>query len=351
MRSFYGDRGLGAVPADVVTRLRQVDLGAGRELLHAQQVPALLAELAERARVQSITASSALEGVVVQDVARRERVIQGRGGKLRNRDEQQLAGYRKALDYVFTEDWQPLDIGLVLHVHRLLWSETAVPGGGLKTEDNLVVDRSPDGSTTVRFKPVPAAHTEYFLRELITAYRVAVAEGRDHPVLLVGLFVLDLLVIHPFEDGNGRVARILTNALLAEQGYGVGRWVSLEQLIAEEADDYYATLLASTRGWHEGEADVWPWLTYFVSRLAVAYERLAKTTASARAGGTSKQERVRTFVLDQAPLVFTIGEVRAALPGVSDPTIRLVLTSLRREGRLEPTGTGRSAGWRRLARR
>jgi Fic family protein len=122
------------------------------------------------ARIQSITASSAIEGVVVPDVDRAARVIDGSAGVLRNRSEQELAGYRKALDYLFQEDWHPLNIGLLLHLHRLLWSETAYPGGELKTDDNLVVDRSPDGSTTVRFVPVPAAKTAEYLTDLIARY-------------------------------------------------------------------------------------------------------------------------------------------------------------------------------------
>lgn len=120
-------------------------------------------------------------------------------------------------------------------------------GGRFKDSDNLVVERSPDGSVEVRFVPVSAASTEYFTVELIDRYKNALTEGQHHPVLLVGLFVLDLLTIHPFADGNGRVVRALTNALLDDSGYTVDRYVSLEQLIAESADGYYAALLASTQ--------------------------------------------------------------------------------------------------------
>jgi Fic family protein len=144
------------------------------------------------------------------------------------------------------------------------------------------------------------------------------------------------------------VARVVTNALLADNGYGVGRWVSLEQLIAERADDYYATLLSSTRGWHEGGADVWPWLPYFTSIMQTAYSRFADHVSTTRSPAGSKQNRVRAHVLEQAPAVFTMAELRSALPGVSDQTIRLVLTALKGEGRVEPDGTGRSASWRRL---
>ena len=111
-----------------------------------------------------------------------------------------------------------MNLGLVLHLHRLLWSETPAEGGSLKNTDNLVVDRSPDGGIEVRFTPVPAEQTEFYLVELLERYAEAQHQARHHPVLLVGLFVLDLLVIHPFIDGNGRVARVLTNALLVDAG-------------------------------------------------------------------------------------------------------------------------------------
>jgi Fic family protein len=348
VRSFADlDRLVGHVPAEVVMRLRAIDTGRGSEALYRHQLPTLLTELANRARIQSITASSAIEGVVVPDGARAERIIEGTAGVLRNSSEQELFGYRKALDYLFQEDWHPLNLGLVLHLHRLLWSETAFPGGQLKTDDNLVVDRSPDGSTTVRFIPVPASKTDAYLTDLIDRFLTAQRERRHHPVLLVGLMILDLLVIHPFADGNGRVARALTNALLIDAGYEVCRWVSLEQLIAESADEYYEALLRSTRDWHDDAADPWPWLSYFVTILAEAYRAFADRAASDRSSGT-KQERVREYVLRHAAPIFRIADVRAALPGVSDQTIRVTLEQLKNERVVSPEGVGRGAVWRRI---
>lgn len=348
MRSFADlDRLIGRVPAEVVMRLRVIDTGRGSEALYRNQLPALLTELSDRARIQSITASSAIEGVVVADAERASNIISGKAKVLRNRSEQEFAGYRKALDYLFREDWQPLNPGLVLHLHRLLWSESDVEGGHLKTEDNLVVDRSPDGSVEVRFVPVPAAETEFYLGELIDRYRAAQEAGRHHPVLLIGLAVLDLLVIHPFVDGNGRVARSVANALLVDAGYEVCRWVSLEQLIAESADTYYDTLLRSTHDWHKDAADPWPWLSYFVNILADAYETFARRAASERSRGT-KQERVREYVTEHAPLVFRLADVRSALPGVSDQTIRLVLEQFKAAKIVAPEGTGRAAVWRKM---
>ena len=348
MRSFTDlDTLIGLVPSHVVTRLSAIDFGRGSEALYRDQMPGLLNELADRARVLSITASSAIEGVVVADADRARRIIDRQATALRNRSEQELAGYRDAQDYLNREDWRPLNAGLILHLHRLLFAHTAMPGGSFKKEDNLVVDRSPDGLTTVRFKPVPAASTPFAVDDLIRRYQEAATAGQHHPVLLSGLFILDLLVIHPFEDGNGRVARLLTGALLSEHGYTVGRYVSLEQTIAESADAYYQALLESTRGWHEGTIDPWPWLDYFSSVIAGAYAVFADRAAAAHTPGT-KQQRVREHILRHAPGTFRLADIRTAMPGISDQTIRLVLEQLRGEGKVRADGTGRSATWTRM---
>jgi Fic family protein len=341
---------IGRVPGDIVTRLSSVDVGRGSEALYRDQMPGLLHLLADRARVASITASSAIEGIVVPDRSRAERILQGRAGRLRSRSEQELAGYRDAQDYLFQHDWRPLSPGLLLHLHRLLFQHTNAPGGRFKSEDNLVVDRSADGSVSVRFRPVPAKETEFHVAELVDRYTGAVSAGQHHPVLLIGSFVLDLLVIHPFEDGNGRVARAMTNALLIDRGYTASRYVSLEALIVDSEDAYYQALLDSTHGWHEDKADPWPWLRYFVGLLADAYDVFSTRAAASRSGG-SKQDRVRDYVLNHAPDEFRIADVRGALPGISDQTIRLVLDRLRFEGVAIPQGKGRTATWRRTSRR
>ena len=215
MRNFIDIEGrLAEVPGPIVARLQRIDRGAGREDLYAHQVPALLDQLATRARVESITASSAIEGVVVEP-GRASRIVAGKVSRLGNRSEQELAGYRDALDHLWAGDPGGLTVGLVLYLHRLLFGRTASPGGRLKDEDNLVVDIDDSGVRTVRFHPVSARETPYYLDELVVRYREAQASGRHHPALLVGVFALDLSIIHPFVDGNGRVLRVLTNYLLA----------------------------------------------------------------------------------------------------------------------------------------
>lgn len=348
MRSFEKNTTvLDRVPGPVTRALSTVDVGRGSEGLHRSQLPGLLEQLAVRARVQSIKASSALEGVVVADDQRADRIIGGGARTLRGRSEQELAGYRDGLDYVWQTTWAPVNVGLVQHLHRLLLGHTAAAGGVFKSEDNLVVDRDPDGSQRVRFQPVSARDTPAFTAELLARYRDERDADRHHPLLLVGLAVLDLLVIHPFEDGNGRVARILTNALLDDAGYGVARYVSLEQLVGDSADGYYAALLASTHHWHEGRHDPWPWLGYFITQLGEAYTLFGQRAAATTGGGRSKRDRVTRYVLDQAPARFRIADIRRSLPGISDGTIRNALNDLRTQGRVDVDGTGRNATWHR----
>lgn len=345
MRSFDHDVAvISSVPGALARALSTADVGRGLEGLHVSQLAGLLGQLALRARVQSIKASSALEGVVVPD----DRII-GRGTKaLRDRSEQELAGYRDALDYVWQSDWRPVNVGFLLHLHRLLLTHTAAHGGSFKSEDNLVVDRLHDGRQVVRSRPVDAKQTPWFTEELVDRYVAARQADRHHPLLLVGLAILDLLVIHPFEDGNGRVARILTNALLSECGYGVARHASLEQLVADSSDEYYAALLASTHGWHDGRHDPWPWLDYFVRQIGLADTLFEQRAAAGTGGGGSKRDRVRRYVMEQAPSRFRIADIRKALPGISDGTIRNALEDLRQEDRVAADGLGRAATWSRL---
>jgi fido (protein-threonine AMPylation protein) len=347
VRSFTDvDAMVGQVPFTVVSDLRVVDTGRGTEALFQDKLPQLLTSLAARARVASIEASSAIEGVVVEDRARAAAIVSGQDADLRTRSERELAGYRAALDYLYREPWQPLNPGLLLHLHRLLFAYSEVSGGQFKSVDNLVVDRLPDGTRVKRFTPAPASQTPSYVDELIARYTAAQQAERHHPVILVGLFALDLLTIHPFLDGNGRITRALTNALLQESGYGVTRYVSLETAIADTSDAYYASLLASTEGWNTGTHDPWPWLRYFVTVVRHCYQEFGTVTSAARTAG-GKQDRVRDYVRHHAPRTFRIADVRIALPGVSDQTIRLALESLKVAGEIEADGVGRSAAWTR----
>jgi Fic family protein len=331
----------------VVTLLRRIDRAAGAEERHLDQLPQLLLALREEARIESVTASSAIEGVIV-DPRRAPGLLAGRTERFKTRSEAEFAGYTAALDYLYTGNGGNLTIGLVLHLHRLLFSRTPGGGGSFKTEDNLVVDRDPDGTRSVRFAPVTAHETPFYTSELVERTNAELASGRHHPLIVTAACVLDLTCIHPFADGNGRIARLLTTHLLDRTGYGIGRYVSVEQLLYDAKDGYYAALASSTTKWFvDGAHSVWPWVEFLLAQIAEAYQRFEARIAAGQAGGT-KRERVQDYILLHAPAAFTIGDVRRAIPGVSDRTIRLALVQLRDAGRIAVDGTGRAASWKRL---
>jgi Fic family protein len=324
--------------------LRRIDLAAGAEARYLDQLPQLLVALRAQARIESITASSAIEGVVVE-TDRVPKLISSDPQRFRNRSEAEFAGYRAALDHLSQNDVGELSVGLVLHLHRLLFAFTEGRGGYFKIQDNLVIDRNQDGSTTTRFQPVSAEETPFFVEELVVRTNEALRRGEHHPLLIVSAFALDLLCIHPFSDGNGRVARLLTAFLLSQTGYSVGRYVSIEQLIYEHKNGYYMTLGRSTSGWFDdGQHDPWPWTEYLLERIDEAYSKFTTRIASSTQGGT-KQDRIRDFVLLHADSTFTIAGIRRAVPGVSDNTIRIVLTELKAAGIITNDGTGRNATW------
>ncbi|MGH8981349.1 MAG: Fic family protein [Acidimicrobiales bacterium] len=346
MTSFQREASLDPVPGGVVVLLRAIDRAAGSEARYYDQLPQLLEVLRDQARVESITASNAIEGVTV-DESRVAALASGTPGRFRNRSEEEFAGYTAALDHLNQERPGELTVGLLLHLHRLLFSYTEGGGGQLKTDDSLVVNRYPDGSRGVRFAPVSARETPFFVSELVERTNAALASGAHHPLLITAAFALDLSCVHPFADGNGRVTRLATGFLLEQLGYSVGRYISLEQLIFESKGGYYEALGDSTVGWFDdGVHDVWPWARYLLDRLSMAYDRFETRVAAGTTIGT-KQDRIRDFVLLHAPAEFTIADIRRSVPGVSDNTTRIVLGQLKQGGQVMSSGTGRGASWRR----
>lgn len=348
------DRTFGSQPIHLGPRLARLDVGRGREELYRDQLPELLRALANETRVASITASSAIEGVTV-DPDRVEGLsrpgVQPR--RFRNRNEREFAGYRDAMDEIMsTGKLERITVPYILHLHRQLFQYTDGGGGRLKTDQNLIASYE-HGHRENLFTPPSPKETEFLLSELVVRYQAAVDAQAAHPILLIAAFVLDFLAIHPVADGNGRVARLLTTHALLEQEYRVARYASVEQRMYDTKNAYYAALYSSQRNWHDGTHDVWPWVGYLTSVLESAYDDFeARITARRGLSGLSKQERVREYILHHAPAVFRIRDIRGALPGISDPTIRLVLGELREGGLLEIDQAagryGRNAAWHRV---
>lgn len=349
MRSFQDpEKTFSGQPARLGVLLQQVDVGRGRQALYEDQLPQLLQRLAQETKVESIKASNAIEGVEV-DPKRAEALAGANRPRFRNRSEKEFAGYADALDGLMREPrLEPITVPRLLELHRKMLAHTDTSGGYLKQEDNKIANRERDGSTRIIFEPPPYVETEGLLTGLCSSYEYTLENRVAHPLVLLSAFVLDLLAIHPVLDGNGRMARLATTHELLRLGYGVARYVSVEQRIYESKNSYYVALEQSQRDWHSGEHDIWPWTTYLITVLAESYDDFEERIAAGRGSvvGT-KQERVRYWVLNEAPAEFRIAAVRIALPGVGDETIRLALRAMKREGLVETTGTGRAARWRR----
>jgi Fic family protein len=247
------------------------------------------------------------------------------------------------------EGFEPLTVPFVLHLHRQMFAHSGGRGGYLKTDENLIVSYQ-SGDREIVFVP-PAPHeTEFLLTELLARYNRLKGEGRTHPLVLIGALVVDFLAIHPVADGNGRLARLFTTYELLSQGYGVARYVSIEQRIFESKNTYYDRLYQSQRDWHDGNHTIWPWTTYLAQTAADVYEDFEQRVAAAGEAQGSKQDRVRRHILEQAPVVFRRREIERALPEVSPATIRLVINALRDDADIVSEGAGPTAKWRRVDR-
>jgi Fic family protein len=347
MNSFIDlDRTFSNQPRRLGVLLAAIDTAHGQERLFEDQIPELLRQLAQNARIASITASNAIEGVTV-DGYRAERIAEG-SHRYRNRNEREFAGYRDAIDILIrAEQPEPLSVPFSLHLHRLLFAHADGNGGHLKSDQNLIVSYE-SGRRRVVFEPPPPERTQFFLTELFTRYNDAKSERAAHPLLLLAALVLDFLATHPVADGNGRLARLLTTHELLLDGYRVARYVSVEQRIYESKNTYYQALYDSQRDWHDAEHDIWPWVTYLCQVLADSYADFGARVAAASSLDGNKQERVRGYVLEQAPERFRRRDVERALPGISLATIRLVLAELREEKAIRAEGSGAGASWRRL---
>ena len=237
---------------------------------------------------------------------------------------------------------------LVLQLHRDLFkysgSNTA---GRWKVTDNLITERRPDGSTFVRFTPTPAWRTAEAVEAL---HRVFTAAGDSDidPLILIALYLLDFLCVHPFLDGNGRMVRLLTVLLLYREDYEVARYISLERLIERTRESYYDTLYRSSQGWHESAHDPMPWVTYFLGVVRAAYDEFARDLGELRDGRGMKTQLILQAI-EQIIGDFSASELHQRCPSVGVDMLRHVLRTERDAERLQLVGRGRGARWRKVA--
>jgi Fic family protein len=341
-------RHFGGIPPGTVTSLTTIAGARGRAELYRQQNPSGLETLRQVALIQSTEASNAIENIHAP-LARIEALV-AETTTPRNRSEQEIAGYRDVLATIHANGANiPFEPRYVEQLHGDLYRYVGTRDAGhWKGLDNEVEEKRPDGSRVVRFTPVSAALTPQAMQSLHEEFRRALDAEVYEPLLLCAAYILDFTVIHPFRDGIGRMSRLITLWLLYIVGHEVGRYISLEKLIDASKETYYEALGASTAGWHDGEHDLRPWTDYFLGILIAAYGEFESRTG-ALGGRGSKKVLITTFIDSLMVTEFTIADVRQAAPGVSDGYINKLLGELKKDGRIEPLGTGRGARWRRLA--
>lgn len=329
-----------------IATLRALGEYRGKQQLFVAQSPEVLSGLRQIAAIESTESSNRLEGVVVPKDRLKSLVI--KNATPQNRSEQEVAGYRDALGLIHeSAEHMHFAENVILQLHSTLYRYMPQPGGQWKATNNDIIEKHPDGTVRVRFQPVAAHLTPIAMNDLVSRYDTAASQHLADPLVLVPLCILDFLCIHPFPDGNGRVARLLTLLLLYQFDYAVGRYISLERIFEESKESYYETLETSSRGWHEGKHDVLPWLNYFWGALLRAYKEFEERVGTIERGRGAKGERVRNEILKRtAP--FSISDIENDCPGVSRDMVRLVLRAMKGEGVIAPMGKGRSAKWQRV---
>jgi len=336
--------GLDTIPITTAWYLNDISESKGRQDLYASQSPQRLKSLKEHALIESAVSSNRIEGIEV-DNKRIGTIIFGKS-LLHDRSEEEVRGYREALNLIHEKGLEtPLAEDAIRELHRLTRGEIW-DAGKFKERDSEIIEKRPDGTSSIRFRTVPAGETPSCITELINSWHECLRETKIPPMIALAAFNLDFLCIHPFRDGNGRVSRLLMLLMCYHLGIEVGRYISIERLIEQNKERYYETLKLSSEGWHEGKHDPWHYINFVCFILKSAYREFENRMGVISSGRGEKTAWVRD-VIEQLPESFAVGDVVRACSGVSRPMIRVILDALRREGKIEVLGTGRGAKWRK----
>lgn len=336
------------LPHDVVSAIRAIGEGKGKQDLFKERAPDVLENLCQIAIIESTESSNRLEGIIASRAAIERLVRCNEDPQPANRSEGEIAGYRYVLGLIHERhDYMDFTPSLVLQLHRDLLKFTGEGAAGdWKKADNVISERHPDGAVFVRFTPTPAWKTSEAMARLHREFATAGDTDVD-PLILIALYILDFLCIHPFSDGNGRMVRLLTVLLLYREDYEVARYVSLERLIERTKSSYYETLYSSSQGWHDSRHDPGPWVAYFLGIVRAAYDEFARNVGDIKDGRGVKTQLVLQAIA-QTVGDFSISELHERCPSVGWDMVRHVLRIERDAGRLEVVGKGRGARWRKI---
>ena len=325
---------------DIVSYIAQIHEYRGRYSADNVQKE-LLSELLEIARIQSTEASNRIEGIITTD-DRLKKIVREKTLP-KTRSEKEIAGYRDVLATIHENyEYIPVSSNMILQLHRDLYKFSGNGyGGNFKSVDNVIAEELPDGTKRVRFQPVPAWETAETVNDLCNAFKDAVNKQFMDILLLLPMFILDFLCIHPFNDGNGRMSRLLTLLLLYQNGYEVGKYISIEKQIEKTKDAYYDVLERIDYGWHEEENDPTPFIKYMLQVILACYKEFEE-----RVGLMSEKNRstvydvVKNYVTEKIGK-FTGAEVIAACPIGSRSAVLNALNKLTKEEIIVKCGSGR----------
>mgnify|MGYP005781648243 FL=1 len=341
MRQFdYLEKWKSLLTPEIVLLLTQIHEYKGEQTLFIEAKADALTQLVEIAKIQSTEASNKIEGIYTSD----ERLCALVRDKTRprTRNEQEIAGYRDVLNTIHeSHDHIPPKPSIILQLHRDLYKFEGYDfGGRYKMADNVIEEEDTEGRKFVRFQPVPAWETPAAIEELCAAFERASTTGQMDQLILIPMFILDFLCIHPFNDGNGRMSRLLTLLLLYRAGYIVGKYISIEKLIETTKDSYYDCLQKSSEGWYENLNNYEPFVKYMLGILVGAYREFSSRVKLITTSGMSKPDRVRE-IIKQTLGAITKREILEQCPDISQITVQRALTDLTERGEIIKISGGR----------
>ena len=324
---------------DIVALLTQIHEFKGEQNLFVEANSDTLTQLVEVAKIQSTEASNKIEGIYTSDERLKKIVLDKTTPRTRN--EQEIAGYRDVLATIHESyEYIPLRPTMILQLHRDLYKFSGMSiGGNYKNSDNVIAETDSAGNRFVRFQPVPAWEAPEAIDFACKAYDEAVQSGAD-PLLVIPMFILDFLCIHPFNDGNGRMSRLLTLLLLYRSGYIVGKYISIEKVIEQSKETYYETLQQSSVGWHENQNDYAPFVRYILGVIVAAYRDFSSRVQVLVTSGMSKPDRIREVIKGTLGKI-TKAEIMEKCPDISQVTVQRTLIELQKKGEIIKLGGGR----------
>ena len=332
---------------EIVQMIASIHEHKGKQELFFEANQDELKTLLEVAMIQSTGASNRIEGIYTTDKRLKELVSQK--AEPRNRSEEEIAGYREVLAMIH-ESYEYIvpRSNMILQLHRDLYSfSRGAVGGNYKNSDNLIAEIDAEGHEKVRFIPVPAFQTAEAVEELCNRFWEAWEADYIDKLILIPMFVLDFLCIHPFNDGNGRMSRLLTLLLFYKAGYIVGKYISMEMLIEKTKETYYEALQASSGGWHENENAYEPFVRYYLGVTLKAYNEFENRVEHLKNRSLSKPDRIKALI-DQKIGKITKKEIMDTCPDISKTTIERTLTELVKNGHIAKVGSGPATGYVRI---